>query len=69
MKTKLKVLRVKEDLTQDEMAKKLGVSRQTYQAIESGERRGSEEFWLSVHGVFNVPASEMWELMQKDFTK
>lgn len=59
MRTKLKVLRVKEDLTQDEMAKKLGVSRQTYQAIESGERRGSDIFWNNVQTTFEIPESEM----------
>lgn len=67
MRINLKLLRVKQGLTQDEMAEKIGVSRLTYNQIERGERGGSvERFWDRVQEIFDIPDSEMYELMKKD---
>ena len=59
MRKKLKVLRVQEDLTQLQMAKKLNVSRQNYQAIEGGLINGSFKFWVRFQNTFNIPDADM----------
>lgn len=63
MKNKeLIILRVKNGLTQVEMAKICGVSKSTYNLIENGKRRGSAEFWQSVKENFNLDGEQMWTL-------
>ena len=58
----LKVFRVTHNLTQQQMADKLGVSLSTYNFIESGKRRGSQKFWLTLQKEFNLDGSKVWEL-------
>lgn len=62
MRTDLKVLRVKNHLTQKELATKVGVSYATYNLIEQGKRKGSIEFWQGVQKAFNLTDAEMWQL-------
>lgn len=62
MRTGLKILRVKQHLTQAEIATKLGVSYATYNLIEQGKRKGSTEFWLRIQAQFNLTDAEMWQL-------
>lgn len=62
MRTNLKVLRVKQHLTQAEIATKLGVSYATYNLIEQGKRKGSTEFWQQIQELFNLTDAEMWQL-------
>lgn len=62
MRTNLKVLRVKQHLTQAEIATKLGVSYATYNLIEQGKRKGSTEFWQRIQALFNLSDAEMWQL-------
>lgn len=52
MLTNLKILRVKYDLTQEEMAAKCGVTRTAYNLIERGKSKGSGRFWLAVQKQF-----------------
>ena len=61
-RNELKVLRVRNNLTQPLMAEKLGVSKSTYNLIEQGKRRGSAEFWLTLQKEFNLKDSEVWKL-------
>lgn len=68
MRTDLKVLRVKNNLTQAELAKKLGVSCPTYNLIEQGKRNGSTKFWLNVKAVFNLEDGELWKLYANEPT-
>lgn len=58
----LKVFRVDNKLTQNEMAAKLGVSVSTYNLIENGKRRGSQKFWLKLQKSFNLDGGKVWEL-------
>jgi DNA-binding XRE family transcriptional regulator len=60
----LKQLRIGLQLTQQEMADKLSVSRSTYIAIENGMRDGAIEFWKALKETFDVPNEKMWELME-----
>jgi len=62
MRTSLKILRVKHNLTQADIADKLGVSYPTYNLIEQGKRKGSTEFWAKLQQVFNLTDAEMWAL-------
>lgn len=59
----LTVLRAKNGLTKEEMATKLGMSRQAYSSIENGKIRGNIKFWGKVQKVFNIPSEEMWNLV------
>ena len=62
MRTELKVLRIKNHLTQTQLAEKLGVSYATYNLVEQGKRKGSVEFWGKVQQVFNLTDADMWQL-------
>lgn len=62
MRTGLKILRVKQHLTQQDIANKLGVSYATYNLIEQGKRKGSTEFWAKLQQIFNLTDAEMWQL-------
>ena len=66
MRTNLKVFRVKNGLTQGEIAAKIGYTRATFSAIESGERDGRDTFWKALQKAFNIPDSEMWGLKKID---
>lgn len=60
MRHELKVFRVTKNLTQQEMAKKTGVSRATYSQIENGKSRGSQEFWLTLQETFKLEDGKVW---------
>ena len=61
----LKQLRVGLDLTQEEMAEKIGVKRVRYQNVESGYRAGTIEFWQKLQKAFAISDAEMWRLLQQ----
>lgn len=66
MRKNLKLLRVENDLTQDEMAKRLSVSRTTYCNIENGKSRGSITFWLGVKMAFpEIEIDEMTKVKER----
>lgn len=60
---KLKKLRVGLDLSQEQMADTLEVSRSLYAAIENGQRYGRLPFWKKLEVTHNVPAKEVYEMM------
>ena len=66
MRTNLKVLRVKQNLTQEEASAAIGCSRQAYASIESGMRKGTISFWAKVQNAFNVPDEEMWGMIRDE---
>lgn len=67
MRLNLKIFRISHDLTQEEMAEKIGVSRMTYSNVESGRRGGQlDVFWNNLQKAFNVPDSEMYNIMKLD---
>lgn len=66
MRVNLKVLRVSKNMSQSEIAKKLGVTITYYAYIERGLRDGSHEFWNKLKETFNIPENEMWSLMKKE---
>lgn len=54
MENNLKVWRAKKDLTQKELAKELGVTRQTINAIETGRYDPSLELAFKIANHFNT---------------
>lgn len=61
-RNRLKSLRALHNLTQDEMAERLGVKRAVYGLIEQGKRKGSTEFWLKLKSEFCLTAEEAWRI-------
>ena len=66
MKNRLKVARAEADLTQEELAKRIGVSRQTINAVESGRYVPSTVLALKMAQVFGKPVEEFFILDEND---
>ena len=66
MKNRLKVARAEADLTQEELAKRIGVSRQTINAVESGRYVPSTVLALKMAQVFGKPVEEIFMLDEND---
>ena len=66
MRVNLKVLRVRMNLNQAEMAEKCGIGRVSYAAIERGDRGGSMKFWKNLQNAFNIPDEKMFSLMKNE---
>lgn len=66
MKNRLKVARAEMDLTQEDLAKRIGVSRQTINALESGRYVPSTVLALKMAQVFGKPVEEVFMLEETD---
>ena len=66
MKNSLKVERAKKDITQAELAKRVNVSRQTINAIESGDYNLSTILALKIALVFEISVNDIFVLEEKD---
>ena len=60
---KMKQMRIGLDLSQEQMADRLGVSRSLYAAVENGQRYGTLKFWNNLQVTFAVPKQEVFEMM------
>ncbi len=58
MKNKIKVFRAMHDLTQEDLAKAIGVTRQTILAIEKGKYVPSLDLAFKIARYFNVTIEE-----------
>lgn len=67
MKNKLKIGRAIHNLTQEDLAKKVGVSRQTINSIEKGRYVPSSILALKIAAIFEQPVGEVFELEEKDW--
>lgn len=65
MRQELKLFRVKQNLTQQQLAEQMGVSVATYNLIENGTRRGSQEFWVKLQQTYKLEDGQVWN-MQKN---
>jgi len=61
MKNKLKVHRALHDLTQEELAKKIGVARATVNAIEKGKYDPSLKLAFKMARFFGVNVEELFD--------
>ena len=66
MRNSLKVDRAKKDITQAELAKRVNVSRQTINAIESGDYNLSTILALKIALVFEISVNDLFVLEEKD---
>ena len=66
MKNTLRVERAIKNITQSELAEKIGVSRQTINTIESGKYVPSTVLALKMAKVFEVPVEQIFELEETD---
>lgn len=66
MTNRLKIERAILDLTQDELAKKIGVSRQTINSIEKNRYVPSTVLALRLSVVFNKNVNDFFELTDND---
>jgi len=61
MKNRLKVFRAMHDLTQEELARKLGVTRQTVVSLEVGKYDSSIGLAFRIARLFNVKIEDVFE--------
>ena len=66
MKNRLKIERAIHDLTQEDLAKKIGVSRQTINSIEKNRYIPSTLLALKISQIFKKPVNELFELEADD---
>ncbi len=66
MKNSLKVERAINNYTQEELAKKIGVSRQTINSIETNRYVPSTLLALKLSRLFNKPVNEFFTLDDED---
>ena len=66
MKNRLKVERAIKDMTQAELAQRLGVSRQTVNAIETGKYVPSTVLALKIAKIFEKPVESIFFLEEGD---
>lgn len=67
MKNTIKVERAKQNMTQQDLAEKIGVSRQTINSIESQKYIPSTVLALKIAKIFNTKVEEIFELEEDDF--
>lgn len=66
MRNTIKVERAKKDMTQQDLAEKVKVSRQTINSIEAGKYVPSTVLALKIAGVFGVRIEDIFELEEGD---
>lgn len=67
MKNRIKVARAEFDMTQADLAKRAGVSRQTINAMELGKYVPSTVLALKLASIFKIEVSALFKLEQEDW--
>jgi putative transcriptional regulator len=66
LKNKIKIHRAIHDLTQEQLAEKVGVTRKTINTIERGHFVPSTILALKISRVFGVPVEEVFALDEEN---
>lgn len=66
MKNTIKIERVLKNITQEDLAKKIGVSRQTINAMEAGKYVPSTVLALKIAKYFDKKVENIFELEDED---
>ena len=66
MRNNLKIERAIKNLTQDDLSKLIGVSRQTINSIEKGRYVPSTVLALKISKIFEKPVNEIFEIEDSD---
>ena len=61
---RLRLLRFKNGLSQEETAAKIGFNAQYFSRVERGMVDGSVEFWRNIKTAFNLSDSEIWAMIE-----
>lgn len=69
MKNRLRVERAEIKLSQAELAQRVGVSRQTINAIERGDYNPSVVLALKIAIVFGKPVEQIFQLEDSDWQR
>ena len=69
MKNTLRVARAIKNITQEELAKKISVSRQTIHSIENGKFVPSVLLALKLADFFNMNVDELFSLEEADLLR
>lgn len=67
MRNTIKVERAKKDMTQQDLAEAVGVSRQTINSIESQKYTPSTVLSLKIARIFETTVDAIFELEEDDF--
>lgn len=65
MRQKLQELRLGAGLTQDQIARKTGTTKEYYSCIERGERVGTLPYWIRLQKFFKLKDAELWALAKE----
>ena len=68
MKNRLKVLRAENNLTQEQLAQSVGVSRQAINAIETGKYDPSLPLAIKLGKLFGKPVEEIFLVEEEGYT-
>ena len=60
MRNIIKVLRAQNNLTQEELAQKIGISRQALSNIENGKVEPSGRTVIKIANIFGMPAEQIF---------
>ena len=66
MRNRLKIERAESNLTQEQLANKIGVSRQTINSIEKNRYVPSTILALKLSEIFNKPVNDIFTLDEND---
>jgi DNA-binding XRE family transcriptional regulator len=66
VRTNLKVFRIKQVMSQQEMAAKLGYERAYFGHVERGLQHGSAAFWERMQTAFGLTDEQVQELKKVD---
>ncbi len=69
MKTRLRVLRAEKEWSQEDLATKVGVTRQTINAIETGKYEASLSLALKIAHLFGMHVDDIFLLPEKELPK
>ena len=69
MKNNIRVERARLRISQQELAEKAGVIRQTIAAIEQGKFNPSTVLALKIASIFNLTVEQLFELEDTDWNK
>lgn len=67
MKNRIKVARAEFDMTQADLARRAGVSRQTINATELGKYVPSTVLALKLASIFKIEVTALFKLEQEDW--
>ena len=60
MRNIIKVLRAQNNLTQEELAQKIGISRQALSNIENNKVQPSGKVVIKIANIFGIPAEQIF---------